>query len=65
MAELAAIEETPIPKWLKTYYDEDFESELSYMFDDELINYYDDNYAISNEEIKNTYISNKRNLVNS
>jgi hypothetical protein len=65
MAELAAIEESPIPKWLKTYYNEDFEVELSQMFDDELINYSDDTYAISDEEIKNTYISNKRNLVSS
>jgi hypothetical protein len=65
MAELAAIEEAPIPKWLKTYYDDDFESELSHMFDAELINYYDDMYAIYNEEIKSIYISNKRHLANS
>lgn len=65
MAELAVLEETPIPKWLKTYYDEEFEVELSQMFDAELINYSDDTYALADEEIKNTYISNKRNLVSS
>lgn len=64
LAELKVLEETPIPKWIKTPLDNDFDMELDSMFEAELYDITDDNSAKTNEEIKNIYIKNGRYLDN-
>lgn len=59
LKELEKIEEEPIPKWLKTYFDDMWEMNLEAEFDAELFNYYDDTYAFQDGEIKAYYLSKK------
>lgn len=65
LTELKKLEEEPIPKWLKTYVnDEELFMQADEEISPQLFNLLDDEESIKNEEAKSLYIKKGRNLVN-